>query len=224
MIRKNVNEKKYIIKFDATSIPPNFNKWKKLDLKKELEDLDKIKKSYSKDNKLVYYKDLLYLNRYKSVLIKSQNSDILEFDMYGTSHKMENKQVYFIFFPEYHDCFLKINSSNDIEVYVPDDTNELIEIQKLYELFKKDYIILLDKINNDEYQFLIGSGMIGTGPRHLNEHNLIVIDENKFYYELEQFEKDTNENFDEINFNEKITILDKYIQNDIIKICQKNNN
>ncbi len=219
MINK-FNKNNYIIKFDTESIPPNFNKWKKLDLDKELEDLDKIKKSYSKDNKLVYYKDLLLLNRYKSVLIKSTNSDILEFDMYGTSHKMENKQVYFIFFPEYHDCFIKINCPNDIEVYVPDDTNELIEIQKLYELFKKDYIILLDKINN-ENQFLIGSGMIGSAHHHLNEYNLIVIDENKFYYELEQFEKDANVNFDEISFNEKITILDKYIQNDILKICQK---
>lgn len=62
-------------------------------------------------------------------------------------------------------------------------------------------------------------GMIGQ-TNSFNYKN--KIDENKFYYELEQHEKKFN-SYDKFEFNKKIYALDKYIQSEILKIykCEK---
>jgi hypothetical protein len=214
-------DKDIVIKFNTTSIPPNFDKWKKLDLKSELSDLNNLEKS-SFHSIIIYKKDLLLLNNYGSVVIKCLNGDLIEFQLGSVVWKTENKQIYFIFFPEYQDCYLKINSSDNIEVFVPENNKELAEIDILHKLFRLN-IVLFD--NKKEKELILASGKFSIMliQFQFTINNLITINPDVYYYELKQFEKKKSKVFNEITFNNIITVLDKYIQNDIIKICKQNN-
>jgi hypothetical protein len=191
---------KYTIQFDATSLPPNFNKWEKLNIDEALK------------NKKNFRPNPIFLNDYISVVIKSHNNHI-GLILGGVECNLNNDRIYFLFFPKYHDCYLKIVPSDNIEIYIPKNPDTLLEIQKLNKSLEP-FEIIFDKIYSP---FKMQMQMIWT---HFNysPFNLKKIDENEFYFDFEQKYK---EEFGEIILNQTIELIDKYVQYDIIKIFDK---
>lgn len=213
----------YIFEFDSKQLPQNFSKFAKLDLKKDIEDKNNFKLNnfeISPDT------NKYYLNKYKSIVIERKNNDFIELELGGMHVRINSKYVYFLFFPIYHNCFLNFKSIDDYEnynIYIPYINEHLEEIETLKEIIQ-DYKIYFNKnINFEPQQYdcdrlMIAGGMIGS---ITNFKNYTKINEDEFYYELKQYEK-KNDSYNKIEFQEKIFILDKYIQNDILKIYKQN--
>jgi len=218
-------EEIYSIYFDTTSLPPNFIKWQQLNIKKELENNKNLKiRNYGKNDEPNYHTDFILLNNYNSVVIESNNSDTIVFEIGGMDYETTNKRVYFVFFPKYHNCYLKINLINDMKIFVPpyDELFEIEEISNIVKIGNKPiFFDKMEDINRPMYKLIMLSDMLSNIlPK---KKSINKINENKFYYELEQDEK-SNKLFDENNFKKKILLLDKYIQNDIFSIYQRINN
>lgn len=213
----------YIFEFNSTVIPPNFKNFIKLDLKKVFEQKKNLKSNVtdlSKDS------NLLYLNQYKSVFIEKKIDTNIEFKLGGTDIIINSKYIHFLFFPKYHDCCIKINSIEDFNIYILSSINDLEEIKILkkiisnYAFYFNENINLLPQYDSNykNTALIIRGGMIGIyNIFEKNKKN----DENKFYYELEKDEINSN-TYNELEFQKKIHILDNYIQNDILKIYKMN--
>lgn len=121
---------KFVIKFDAQHIPVNFDKWIKLDTDK-------------------YKDDEFRLNDYKSVVIKSTDSNILFRIGGGVKYVIKQNMVYFPFILIYHDCIIKLSSK--ISVYVNNDKSEskfdLVHDQKVDLLSELEPINIGDELH-----------------------------------------------------------------------------
>lgn len=190
---------KYIIKFNTQYIPDNFNKWIKLDINED----DKNKQ--------------LKLNKYKSVLIKSKEKNIL-LQLGGINFIINENSLHIPYFPFYQYCFITLSINIDIYIIPNDESNECDDISKL--LIDKSLIFSNLKIIDDEkkpipsehYLFLT-DGMIG-----LTSKKYIDINIEKFYYEYEK--ENINDNIEQHIINNNINLIDKYYQNNAIKICK----
>lgn len=135
---------KFVIKFDAQHIPVNFDKWIKLDTDK-------------------YKDDEFRLNDYKSVVIKSTDSNIL-FRVGGVKYVIKQNMVYFPFIPIYHDCIIKLSSK--ISVYVNNDKSEskfdLVHDQKVDLLSEPEPNIIGNELHKLMMELIKSKCYVGT--------------------------------------------------------------
>ena len=174
----------YAIKFNTEFVPPDFDKWIKLDTS-----------GYEKNYQFL-------LNDYSSVVIKSKEQNIL-LRLAGINYSINQNHIYFPFFPIYSHCHITL--SPNIDIYINPNLNINVNNELNQPLTDNDVIFYNMKII-DESSKLIGNDknllatqkMIG-----LTTRKYIEIDIEKFYYE---YEKENNKLLyvDKILLNEKI--------------------
>lgn len=189
---------RYAIKFNAEFVPPDFDKWIKLDTS-----------GYENNCQFL-------LNDYLSVVIKSKEQNIL-LNLAGVNYTVNQNYIYFPFFPMYSYCNITLSPNIDIYINPNFDANDELN----QPMTDNDVIFcgmkIIDEssklITNDRY--LLGTQkMIG-----LTMRKYIDIDIEKFYYE---YEKENNKLLyaDKEKIIDDINLIDKYYQYDAIKICK----
>lgn len=189
----------YAIKFNAEFVPPDFDKWIKLDTS-----------GYEKNYQFL-------LNDYSSVVIKSKEQNILLY-MAGINYTVNQNHIYIPFFPRYSFCNIILSPNIDIYINPNFDTdvnNKLIQSMKDCDVIFYNMKIIDESsglIGNNKYLLAI-QGMIG-----LTTRKYIDIDIEKFYYE---YEKENNKvNIDKEKIINDINLIDEYYQLDAIKFCK----
>lgn len=125
---------KYAIKFNAEFVPPDFDKWIKLE-----------PSGYEKNS-------IIKLNNYFSIIIKSKEEHIL-LQIGGCNYIIKQNLIYFPFFPLYHEINLTLSPNIDIYTNPICEFNENTELNKIMiynwiifcGLKIIDYINLIDK-------------------------------------------------------------------------------
>lgn len=188
---------RYAIKFNAEFVPPDFDKWVKL-------DTSGYEKNYQFE-----------LNDYSSVVIKSKEQNIL-LQMAGINFVINQNWIYFPFFPLYSYCRITLTPNIDIYINPNFDTNNELN----QPMIDNDVIFCGTKIIDesgkpiDDDKYLLGTQkMIG-----LTTRKYIDMDIEKFYYEYEN--ENNKVNTDKEKIINDINLIDKYYQYDAIKICK----
>lgn len=206
----------YIIEFNDQYIPFDFDKWRKLDTKE------------CNENKLL-------LDKYRSVIIKSMNSNIL-LQMGGTDYVIKHNTFYFPFLNNFHQCYIMLCPGIDIfindELASPFETNN--NAGELYKLMMKMMThISFDFLNRTvfsggkiNYQ---NRGNIGQIEDNYNLHmahgmysimnvKYIPVDIGEFYCDYQTINKKLN--VDDEKIIDDINLIDKYYQLGAIKFCE----
>jgi hypothetical protein len=197
--------KKYAIKFNTKFVPEDFNKWTKL----EFDD---------KNNKKIL------LNDYKNTIIKSTETKIL-LNLGGLNFVIKQNCIYFPFFPEYHYFYLTL--SPDIDIYIKNNVSAVnFELNKIISrnnsTILNDVILYnLSIIDNETTDFIDSSKylLVTNGMCGLTIKKYIDVNIEEFYYLYEQ-EENTEENVEKKEIQNNISLIDKYYQQDAIKICK----
>jgi hypothetical protein len=187
--------KNYAIKFNTKFVPEDFNKWTKL----ELDD---------KNNKIIL------LNNYKNTIIKSTETKIL-LKIGGRDYVVKQDWIYFPFFTKYHEFTLIL--SPNINIYINNNelstNNELNKIISFNDVIFHNLSIIDDVLNdfndNSKYLFAV-HGICG-----LMTKKYIDVNIEEFYYLYEQ-----EETVEKKEIQNDINLIDKYYQQDAIKICK----
>lgn len=206
-IDKKINDK-YGLTFNTNSLPPNFNKYK-------LINLDEID-----DKNIIIYNSIKYLNFPQScfVLIESIDEQIILF-ISGVEYFIKKSMLFFPILIGGHK--VQIGLTPNIKIYSSSifelDNNYDIESKKLFNIlvsFNSKYFNIYDE--NNKNILISRYGMYGYTPKI----NLEFVDENILYHKIENDLKDKN--CDNKLIYDEIYFIDKYIQSDIIKIVKEN--
>lgn len=191
----------YAIKVNVEFVPTYFKKWIKLDTSE-----------YKKN-------DVLKLNNYKSVVIKSNEQNIL-LKIGGINYIINQNWLYFPFFPKYHNCVLTL--SPNINIYINPNYELDNNILKLNKFLMDNCVIFYNmKIIDEKTNKLMGSdkyllsieGMCGATMKKYVDFNI-----EKFYCEYEKINDE--QDIDKAIINDDINFIDKYYQLEAIKICK----
>jgi hypothetical protein len=206
-IDKDIKDK-YGLTFNTNSLPPNFNKYK-------LINLDEID-----DKNIIINNSIKYIDFPLScfVLIESLDEQIILF-IGGMDCFIKKSRLFFPILIGVHK--VQIGLTPNIKIYSSSifelDNNYDIESKKLFNIlvsFNSKYFDIYDE--NYKNILVIRYGMYGYIPKI----NLEFVDENILYNKIENDLK--YKNYDTKLIHNEIYFIDKYIQSEIIKFVKDN--
>jgi hypothetical protein len=157
-------------------LPPNFDKWIKMDLKKFKTDND-----FDTDSDTDTDKKISLENIYNFIIISKSPNTVLKFESLD-SHEFEIKSNYFLMFFNYCNN-IQLELSDDYDIYFP-DFQSYIEFRTIETIFNepdKIYIGVDCFINNNPRKLTFFSDMFLVSEK---QEIPKVINENKIYYDL----------------------------------------
>lgn len=198
---------KYIIKFDCNQMPPDLSNYTLLDFAKA----EKIRFGSGDEIRLDCYTH--------GVIIESEDENF-QTNIGGRNYVIAKGKKYIPKFPalyKYNDLLIKI--TKNLKIYINNKNSEKINflnsITKRMNMVCNNLMILkknssLKNLNG----LLLQTGNIGI----TSENSIVNIDENKFYYDYKEHNKDKNPHTIDLH----IFLFDDLIQSNFIRICVNN--
>jgi hypothetical protein len=205
--------KKYILKFNISSLPVNFHKYKLINLEEiNLENL-------------LLLNGIRYLNfPYSTFVVIESIEEQIYLYLGGNEYLIKKNRIFLPVLISAHR--VDIGLTKDIKIYAisiyETDLNYDLESKHLFGILTSFSFIYFDTkvlaISNNNYNYLVfGCGLYG----HINKVPDKQIDENIVYYDIEK--ELIKKNIDHNTIYSEIFFIDKYVQSDIFKFYENNN-
>jgi len=214
--------KKYIIKYDCDKMPPNLLNFNLLDLSDK-----KTKFSFG---------NYIQLDLYENGVIIELETDDFEIILNGNWYRIAKGKKYI---PKLNKNFkLSIKLVPNLKIYIRNndsDKNHFINSMLKYINVILDNFVVLENYN-DPLKTNKNRIVISMEKSFISNINPIKIDENKFYYDYQEYNYNNNK-IDDNNFyldcqqyhnmmvkrvNHHIFLFDTLVQSEIIQICENN--
>lgn len=205
--------KKYILKFNISSLPVNFHKYKLINLEEiNLENL-------------LLLNGIRYLNfPYSTFVVIESIEEQIYLYLGGNEYLVKKNRIFLPVLIGAHR--VDIGLTKDIKIYAisiyETDLNYDLESKHLFSILTSFSFIYFDTkvlaISNNNYNYLVfGYGLYG----HINKVPDKQIDENIVYYDIEK--ELIKKNIDHNTIYSEIFFIDKYVQSDIFRFYENNN-
>jgi hypothetical protein len=225
MILTNCNisidfSKKYILIFNSSSLPINFDKYKLINLK----TIDM--------KNLITMNEIKYLNfPYSGFVVIESLIEQIYLYIGGTQYLVKKNRIFLPVIIGAHR--IDIGLTKDIKIYTISifetdllydlESNHLFNILTLFTTIDLDIVTHICNGNNNDYNnrknLIFRCGMYGCCS--LYELTNKQIDENIIYYKIEK--ELTKKNIDHNTILSKIFFIDKYVQSDIFRFYEDKN-